>query len=259
MKQKQRLQARSKQKQKFEPGFGWVKPLLAVLTVAGSAIGLTLMLDWMQDPQQWPVEQVRIEGKFRHLQSAQLQAEVEPLAAVGFFVMNVSEIQQRLQQLAWVEQVSVRRVWPDRLDIQVREQQAVAHWGEDSYMNVRAEVFTPETPVELSRLPWLSGPEGHQQRVLSMHRDMRALVQPLQLNVARLLLDARRTWHVELSNGLTLEVGRNQPVARLARFVRVYPAILAAGNGRLTSVDLRYSHGFAVHWDNVVTAAKGAG
>jgi cell division protein FtsQ len=81
----------------------------------------------------------------------------------------------------------------------------------------------------------------------------------LQLNVARLLLDARRTWRVELSNGLVLEVGRNQPAERLARFVRVYPAILAAGNGRLMSVDLRYGHGFAVHWDNSGKTAKGAG
>jgi cell division protein FtsQ len=254
-----RKQARRKQKQKLELGVGWLKPVLAVLSVVGSAIGLTLLLDWMQDPQQWPVNQVRIEGDFHHLQPGLLQAQVEPLAADGFFVMDVSGIQQRLQQLAWVDQVSVRRVWPDRLEIQVLEQQAVAHWGDNSYMNARADVFTPETSIELPGLPWLSGPEGHQQRVLTMRRDMSVLVQPLQLNVARLLLDARRTWRVELSNGLVLEVGRNQPAERLARFVRVYPAILAAGNGRLMSVDLRYGHGFAVHWDNSGKTAKGAG
>ena len=257
MKQK-RLQAR--RKQKFELGVGWLKPVLAVLTVVGSAVGLTLMLDWMQDPQQWPVSQVRIEGDFRHLQPSLLRAEVEPLAAAGFFVMDVSVIQQRLQQLAWVDQVSVRRVWPDRLEILVLEQRAVAHWGDNSYMNARAEVFTPEVAIELSGLPWLKGPEGHQQRVLDMRQEMSALVRPLKLDVARLLLDARRTWHVELSNGLVLEVGRNLPAERLARFVHVYPAILAAAdNGRMTSVDLRYGHGFAVHWDNSGKTAKGAG
>lgn len=257
MKQQKRLQAQ--RKQKLELRFGWVKPLLAILTVAASAVGLTLMAEWMQDPQQWPVEQVLIEGKFFHLQSEVLQAEVEPLGAAGFFVVSVDKIQRHLQQLAWVDQVSVRRVWPDRLVIQVREQQAIAHWGENSYMNVRADVFTPSTSIEQPGLPWLSGPQGHQQHVLNMHRDMSVLIKPLRLGVTRLQLDARRTWRAQLSNGLTLEVGRIKPVERLARFVQVYPAILAAGSGRLTSVDLRYSHGFAVHWDNAEISAKGAG
>ncbi len=259
MKQKKQLQARRKQEQKSSPGFGWVKPLLAASIVAASAVGLTLMLDWLQDPRQWPVEQVHIEGQFRHLPPGLLQAEVEPLASAGFFVVNVSDIQQHLQQLAWVDQVSVRRVWPDRLELQVHEQQPIARWGEGSYMNVRAEVFTPDMVIELPELPWLIGPQGHQQQVLGMHKAMRALVRPLQLDVVRLQLDARRTWRIELSNSLTLEVGRIQPMERLARFVRVYPAILAAGNGRLISVDLRYSHGFAVHWDNAGKATRGAG
>ena len=43
---RKKLQAR--RKQTFQPGFGWVKPLLALLTVVGSAIGLTLMLKWME-------------------------------------------------------------------------------------------------------------------------------------------------------------------------------------------------------------------
>jgi cell division protein FtsQ len=258
MKQRQNRK-QAKRKQKFELGTGWLKPVLAVLTVAGSAIGLTMMVDWMQDPRQWPVNQVRIEGTFRHLQPELLQTRVGPLAADGFFVMDVSGIQQSLQNMAWVDQVSVRRVWPDRLEIRVLEQQAVAHWGNDSYMNARADVFTPEAAIELPGLPWLNGPDGHQQRVLDMRREMSSLVRPLKLDVARLSLDARRTWSVELSNGLRLEVGRNKPAERLARFVRVYPAILAAGNGRLTLVDLRYGHGFAVHWDNSEKAAKGAG
>lgn len=244
---KKKLQAR--RKQTFTPSFGWVRPVLALLTVLGSALGLALMLEWMKDPQQWPVSRVQVEGEFRHLQTAQLQSVVAEPAAAGFFVVDVSDIQNRLQALPWVDRVSVRRVWPDELDIQVSEQQPVAHWGADSFMNARAEVFTPEPAVTVDRLPQLDGPEGYQQRVLDMHGRLQALVKPLQLDISRLDLTARRAWRVQLSNGLTLEVGRRHPLERVARFVRVYPAILAAGgDGRLTAVDLRYSNGFAAHW-----------
>ncbi len=245
---KKKLQAKRKQQQQLRLRIDWLKPMLALLTVAASAGGLTMLLEWMSDPYQWPVQSVHVEGEFRHLQRADIQNEVAPLASDGFFAMNVAMIQQRIQQLPWVEQVSVRRVWPDRLNIQVREQQPVAHWGARGFLNARAQVFEPQQQVELAQLPDFAGPDGYQQRVLEMYRRVQAVLMPLKLSVGSLQLDARRTWRVQLSNGLTLEVGRSHPVQRLERFVRVYPAILAAGEGRVLSVDLRYSNGFAVQW-----------
>jgi cell division protein FtsQ len=254
---RKKLQAR--RKQAFRPGFGWIRPMLAVLTVAGSALGLALMLEWMKDPQQWPVDRIHIEGRFRQLQQAHVQEAVAPLAAAGFFVVDVSDIKTRLEQMAWVDQVSVRRVWPDVLDIRVREQQPVARWGDGAFINARAEVFRPETAVQLNALPRLDGPGGYQRRVLQMHTRMQALLKPLALGVDRLSLDARRAWRLRLSNGLTLEVGRNHPLQRVERFVRVYPAILAAAEGRLAAVDLRYSNGFAARWQKAGAAPTHSG
>ena len=237
----------------------WLKPLLAVLTVAGSLAGLTMMLNWMQDPQRWPVRTAQVEGRFLHLQRSQLLDVIAPLARHGFFAAQVGAIQARLQQLPWVDQVSVRRVWPDRLTVHVREQRPIAHWGEQGLLNPRAEVFEPRQPLELPQLPHFEGPDGHQQRVLEMYQQMLAILQPLQLGIHSLRLDARRTWSVQLSNGLTVEVGRSHPVRRVERFVRVYPAILAAGEGKVVSVDLRYSNGFAVRWQPMSDEVKGTG
>jgi cell division protein FtsQ len=254
-----RKKQQARRKQSFTPGFGWVKPLLAAFIMLGSGLGLTMMLEWMKDPRQWPVNSVRIDGRFQHLAAADLQETVATLAAAGFFVVDVSEIQARLKGKAWVDQVSVRRVWPDELDIDVVEQQPVASWGETSYLNTRAEVFTPEHAVTLAGLPRLAGPAGYEQRVLQMHARMQALLQPLQLTVGALSLDARRAWRVQLTNGLTLEVGRNHPLQRVTRFVKVYPAIANAADGRLTAVDLRYSNGFAAHWQTVDAEARHSG
>jgi cell division protein FtsQ len=255
---RKRRQAR-RNRQPVRIGFGWIKPTLALITVLGSAAGLTLMLEWMKDPHQWPVGRVNIQGEFRHLQSPQLEQVVAPLAESGFFVVNVGELQRHLQALAWVEQVSVRRVWPDELEIEVREQRPVAHWGSDGFLNARAQVFRPERAVEADPLPWLSGPDGYQERVLAMYRSMQTLLQPLQLEVARLSLDARRAWRVELDNGLVLEAGRGHPLQRMARFIKVYPALLAGAEGRLLSVDLRYSNGFAARWQEPLNEAEHTG
>lgn len=241
------------------PVSDWLKPALAVLTLVCSAIGLTLMLNWMQDAAAWPVRSVRMEGKLRHLDRERLQAEVLPMATTGFFRVDVGVIQARVQDMPWVDQVSVRRVWPDQLTVQVREQEPVARWGARGFLNARAQLFEPGQPASIDGLPQLHGPQGYEQRVLLMYQRMLGLVRPLQLEIDSLRLDARRTWRAELSNGLTVEIGRNSPVERVVRFVRVYPAILAAGKGQVVAVDLRYSNGFAVRWQQTDEEIRSAG
>jgi len=260
---KKQPQAKRKQPAKYEQpvrlGFGWLKPVLALATVVVSAGGLVMLLEWMNNPREWPVQSVHIEGEFRNLQRMDIQNEVVPLTNDGFFAMNVATIQQRIQQLSWVDEVSVRRVWPDKLSIRVREQQPVAHWGARGFLNARSQVFEPWQPLELAQLPHFEGPEGHERRVLEMYRRMQVMLKPLNLGVGSLRLDARRTWRVQLSNGLILEVGRSHPEQRIARFVRAYPAIIAVGEGRVLSVDLRYSNGFAVQWQKRDQLARVAG
>lgn len=253
-----RAQARRAVKTR-RPVSDWLKPTLAVLTLVCSAAGLTLMLGWMQDPGQWPVRTVRVEGHLLHLDQGVLEQEVMPLAADGFFNLDVGNIQARIQQLPWVEQVSVRRVWPDQLTVRVLEQKPVARWGETGFLNARAELFEPEQAAEVDGLPQLQGPPGYEERVLVMYQRMLDLVRPLQLGIDHVHLDARRTWRAQLSNGLTVEVGRNDPVERVARFVRVYPAILATGNGQVIAVDLRYSNGFTVRWQPTDEATRSTG
>jgi cell division protein FtsQ len=257
MKEK-RAQARRAQNTR-RLAFEWLKPMLTVLTLVCSAIGLTLMLNWMQDAGQWPVRTVRVEGQLLNLDREALQQEVMPLAVSGFFNLDVSLIQQRVERMPWVSQVSVRRVWPDQLTVRVLEQKPVARWGEQGFLNAKAQLFEPEQTVDLPGLPQLQGPQGYEERVLSMYQRLLGMLQPLQLGIDNLRLDARRTWQVRLSNGLTIEVGRTDPVDRVARFVRVYPAILATGNGQVVAVDLRYSNGFTVRWQQTDETTRSTG
>jgi cell division protein FtsQ len=67
-------------------------------------------------------------------------------------------------------------------------------------------------------------------------------------SVARLSVNARRSWELELDNGVELRLGREQTMARLRRFVRTYPVVHAAKLDQLQYVDLRYSNGFSVRW-----------
>jgi cell division protein FtsQ len=78
----------------------------------------------------------------------------------------------------------------------------------------------------------------------------RQTLAPLGLEPRQVLLSPRYAWQLRLSNGLTLELGRDQlkePVLeRLSRFVAFYAQTLGSFERRLDYVDLRYPNGFAL-------------
>jgi cell division protein FtsQ len=63
-------------------------------------------------------------------------------------------------------------------------------------------------------------------------------------------LSSRFAWQLRLSNGLTVQLGRDSDKERveerLTKFVSVYPQTLGKSGRRLEYVDLRYPNGFAL-------------
>ncbi|MEJ2687268.1 MAG: cell division protein FtsQ/DivIB [Gammaproteobacteria bacterium] len=239
------------------------KPSTLSRTLSGipwRAVGLVVMaavlfesgfwtVRWLRNPHTLPLRTVRIEGNLRHLSAARLQKVVAPVATGGFFNVNVDAVRRAAQSLPWVESASVRRVWPDTLQLKVVEQKPIARWNKDSLINTQGAVFTPAAKTVPTGLPQLKGPAGLEPAVLKQYRAMDKALAPLGLTIAQLVEDQRRAWALRLSNGVELKLGRGETFPRLLRFVRIYPAVLAGHVSRLVSVDMRYSNGFAVRWD----------
>lgn len=226
---------------------------LLLITVMGAS--LTLGVQWLQDPYRFPLRVVKVEGDFRYLQHEGLQQAVAPHIEGGFFTADVAVIRNAVENLPWVYRATVQRVWPDRLRVHIEEQVPVARWGEDGFLNRFGESFIPEWMPAGIELPRLSGPQGHEQTVLKEYRLVVRALAPLGLRVARVRLDERRAWSIETGNGVQLELGRAAAYERLQRFVRSYPAVFAGRLEELQRVDLRYSNGFSVYWQQAVTDA----
>jgi cell division protein FtsQ len=217
-------------------------------------IGLALFLGagWgaylLKDPAVVPVRYIDIRGQLVHMTDVQLTQVLEPLLRRSLFTLDMVAIRQVLASLPWVRSVSVRRVWPDRLEISLHERLAVARWGDGRLVGQEGEVFSAPAPTIPAGLPLWYGPEGTERTVGDRYRRMSAALTPLGRNIVRLARDARGAWSLRLDNGLDLELGRKQEMDRLARFVHVFPVALATQVGRIEVVDLRYRNGFAVRW-----------
>lgn len=242
----------------------WHRPSLLIATadllfLAGAFVLASVAALAMARLPWFPLREVTISEPLRETRRSEIEAALgEALHPAGFWTVSTERVRAAVEQLPWVRRVEVRRIWPDRLAIQIEEHRAVARWGAGSaqLLNDRGEVFYAST----SRPPALelSGPLGSAAEVLARHREFGDLLAPLGASIARLELSPRLAWRIRLDDGLLIELGREQaraPVAaRLQRFAGAYRELLADASRRAAVVDLRYINGFAMR-----LAGNGAG
>ncbi|HKK16430.1 MAG TPA: cell division protein FtsQ/DivIB [Gammaproteobacteria bacterium] len=217
------------------------------------ALGFTSFLVWaghtLMSPGTLPIKQVRIEGDFRNLSTQVLQDLIRNEVKGGFFNINVTAIRKALLREPWVSDVSVHRVWPDSLQVYVDEEVAVTRWNDDGLLNNRGRLFRPEKNTIPVDLPRLRGPAQSQAQMLEKYYYLDQQLSLLDMSLAELVLDDRRSWKFVTTAGLTVVIGKDDFDERTERFFRMVPSSLAEKINDAEQVDMRYPNGFAVRWE----------
>ena len=141
------------------------------------------------------------------------------------------------------------------LEIQVVEHVPFAFWGEDRLLSERGQLFPLPKDLAAGRMPHLAGPDARAAEVVGLYNEAGALFAPLGYGIARLGVDARGSWSLTLDNGIEVVVGRDDARARLQRFARVLPQLLAQQARTIERADLRYTNGFTLAWGTPAKAA----
>jgi cell division protein FtsQ len=191
----------------------------------------------------FPLQSVRLSDVPQRVDAAEVLQVVRNEVQGNFFTVDIERLRQSLEKLPWVRNVSIRREFPHRLVVQLEEHQALARWNNAELLNQQGEVFAAKSEQVL---PSFTGQDGSSAEVTQQYAQFSQQLAALDLQVSRLALSPRHAWQLRLSNGMVLELGREDMQQRLARFVEVYPYSLAAMQSRVRYVDLRYRNGFAV-------------
>ncbi|MBV2130564.1 cell division protein FtsQ/DivIB [Arsukibacterium indicum] len=230
--------------------------LFFVLALALLSWGGFQVYGWLQSQQGAPIKQVRLYGDFQHIQQQRLQQQLQQQYVGNFFRVDVDQVQQFLQQQPWVYQAAVRKQWPDTLVVVVTEQQPVAVWNQQQLLNNKGELFIAPLSELIPALPKLHGPEGTEQDALTMFHHMQTLLQLHQFSAEQLWLTERFSWRLQLQGGLALQLGRQDTMKRLQRFIELYPTMQQHREQELAEVDLRYDTGVAVRYANTEPKRK---
>ncbi len=199
----------------------------------------------------FPLREVVLSGPVRHTSQEQVSSLVREQLRGNFFTVDLEQTRRAFERLPWVRHASLRRRWPDRLEVELEEHVALARWHDDALVNSQGELFRA---AAASALPLFLGPVGTQAEMARRHGEFLTLLAPLHRVPAELRLSDRGAWEMKLDDGYVLALGRQEMAPRLARFVAVFAATLARLPPGSYRVDLRYPNGFAVsvpglHWN----------
>ncbi|MDH4259552.1 MAG: cell division protein FtsQ/DivIB [Gammaproteobacteria bacterium] len=216
--------------------------------LAGALLALAALATLLAMGLDQPVRSIVIDGQFQRVTAVEVEQAARSALRGGFVSANLDRLRDAVEALAWVDRVRVQRLWPDRIQVEVVEQQAAARWGEDGLLNTRGELFAEGVRHVPPELPRLDGPEGSEWQVAQRYLAIQGRLVEQGLRVAALRLDARGAWDLDLSNGVTVRLGRRQVAERMDRLVQVAAQVIAGRAAEIAYVDMRYSNGFSIGW-----------
>jgi cell division protein FtsQ len=191
----------------------------------------------------FPIREVKVNGAIDHVTREQVQLIVEQHLKGNFFTLDLVKTRDAFEKLPWARTVSVRRRWPDALNVEIEEHKALARWGDIALVNTRGELFHAASDANL---PLFYGPGDGVKEVTKQYADFSKILNKADIKIARVTLSPRRAWEIKTEKNLVISLGRLDMVSRLNKFTTVYESVLSHLKADIKYADLRYPNGFAV-------------
>jgi len=229
-----------------------------ITVVVTMLVGSWLITEKVVAEEGNPVTSLVITGEMPFTVRQDILMAVEAIDLSNFFKVDVNEVQYQISQLPWIYSVSVRKKWPNELKIYVVDQLPVAQWNGDFLINNEGKTFQADLSRIKTRLPQFYGPEGTEVLALENFTNLNSLLDFSELSIDELVLSERFAWQLTLNDGVLLNLGREDRVKRIQRFMDVYPIIKKKkeDNQQVNYIDLRYDTGVAVGWKAIETKLR---
>ncbi|MGE5160564.1 MAG: cell division protein FtsQ/DivIB [Betaproteobacteria bacterium] len=222
---------------------------IACLIAAGGGLA------WIAQRPHFSLRAIEVRGELQHVTSASVRAAIAGRLKGNYFTMRLDETRRVMENVPWVAQASVRRVWPDRLLVTLVEHRALGVWNDGRLLSDAGELFVAN-PAEAEihgPLPAFEGPVAVARDAARRYYEFSAMLAPLGMRIAAIDVSDRRSWAIDVAGddgaATRLELGRDTDsivlADRLAQVVAAYPMVAARVGGAPRSIDARYPNGLA--------------
>ncbi|MBC8210971.1 MAG: FtsQ-type POTRA domain-containing protein [Gammaproteobacteria bacterium] len=247
-KPKKKMQA-SKMQSDTPLDLSWLKPfwqpkVIVGLTLASTILMLSIML---HGKVLLPIERIKISGEFKQLNSDLIERQLSVYLGQDFFSVDIQSIQHLIGQQPWVQTVSIKRIWPNLLQVNVREKKAFARWDDDQLLSTQAEIFSARV-ADFASLPKINGYSGKTAELLRSYLNLQRQLVGLNIVVTEFREDSKGALSLLLNQTLKVNIGSEQSDMKIRHLIAVYPEQIKPKTEQIKYIDFRYSNGFAIAW-----------
>ena len=153
-----------------------------------------------------PIEDVKVSGN-RETSEIDILERLGLDGTTSLVALDVKEARKRLTELPWVEDVSVRKVYPGTIEIALKEREAFAIWqhGTDlSLIEKNGSVIAPMRDNKFSSLPLFVGRDA--ETAAASFSDEFDSWPELKSRVKAYIRVAGRRWDLRLENGIVVKL-----------------------------------------------------
>lgn len=204
------------------------------------------------------VDQVRVVG---HRETSEIDV-LEKLELSGWTSLigfDADAALNRVRQLPWVADASVRKVYPETLEIKIDEREPFAVWQQGSDLSIigaHGNIIVPYDGGKFRLLPLVVG-YGAGPRAAQFIGQV-AKYPELANRVRGYMLVAERRWDLRLDNGVTIKLPETDVDDAIAELLRVNREDGGLFNRDIVAIDMRFSDRMVVKLSPDAAAAREA-
>jgi cell division protein FtsQ len=208
-------------------------------------------VNWVLHRPWFDFKRIELRGDLAHISAASVRAAIAGRIRGNFFTVGLDDVRRAFESVPWVAAASVRRAWPDRLVVTIREHRALGLWRDGRLLSDTGRLFVANlAEAEVyGPLAQFDGPESMAGEAVRRYYEIAARLAPLSLAIAGVEISDRASWSVVTESGQRFELGRDDPPGRLSErlvlLAMAYPRVTAQLGGPPKRIDLRYPNGLA--------------
>lgn len=252
-KQQRTYQAKKNQANKHEPveiaELLWLKKHFSLKVIFTILLLLSVMVApfYLSDSDIMPINKIRIKGAFKQLESEPIKSRLKGYLGQGFFSVDIQSMQQKISQMAWVQSVSVHRIWPSQLVVDIIEKKPFARWDAKHLLSRNAKVFEAQGDA-FKALPLINGLKTESASLLQRYQRLQPRFSAIGLTLDEMREDGKGALFLTLNNEILVKLGSQQTAAKIDHLLAVYNTVIKPQVAYINTIDFRYSNGFAIAW-----------
>ncbi|MCL1596833.1 FtsQ-type POTRA domain-containing protein [Parasutterella secunda] len=203
------------------------------------------------------IRSVELSGEIDHISSLHFRRVLGNTASGTFFNVNLDAIREAALKAPWVKSANVRRVWPNKINIEITEYKPLALWEDGRLVSVNGELFAanPEEVDNPLALPEFFGRAEMVEEVTRRYKRFNKMLQVVmpKARVTEVSVNDRDSWALAIASDTIpptrIELGvehENWTLEdRFGIVIVQYPDVVKLMKGPPSSIDARYELAFS--------------